>query len=95
MLDPSKTVIRQAIEIYRRGRLGLKVETLELTLKAASDKTRPAVLAAAQVLEKWEALSFLLRHLVSSNASADLVLQGDCTMAGASKSKIHRSLLPN
>jgi hypothetical protein len=60
--DQSNSVVRTASNIYCRGVISLDEPTLTSALSGASDHTKAALMSAAHLLGKWEALAFLLRQ---------------------------------
>jgi hypothetical protein len=70
--DPSKAVVRQALELLSRGPEYLDTDALEQAIRGAPAATRRLLLAATRRLPKWDALDLLLR----------LALDGDPGDAG-------------
>jgi hypothetical protein len=68
--DESKSVVRQALNIYGRGSEFLDAVTLASAIESASPGTRRALLAGTRVLEKWQSLEILV-HLAASSGGLD------------------------
>ena len=68
--DSSKTVVRQAIELYRRDMYFLDADTLLQALHIASDQTRGVLITAVHALDKWQALRVLLRRRIDGDEHA-------------------------
>jgi hypothetical protein len=74
LIDKSKAVVGQALEIYRGNDFALERENLESAIRLSNNATRSALISAARQLGKWDALDVLLN-----------LAFGDSTRDGATK----------
>jgi HEAT repeat protein len=68
--DSSKTVVRQAIQLYRRDLYFLDADTLLQALHTASEQTRRVLITAVHALDKWQGLRVLLRRRIEGDEYA-------------------------
>jgi len=70
LIDKSKSVVGQALEIFRGADFALERENLESAIRLSSNATRPALIGATRQLGKWDALDVLL-NLVGADPTRE------------------------